>query len=103
MVAHPTPQLALPLTGPELRDQALDLLEEHRADYIAAARSHADAALCAQGEVSADDLHERCPVPPGMDGRVLGAVFKGRYRLLRYQPSRRPECHGRIIPIWGKK
>ena len=96
-------QLPLALDGPALRDEALALLERTRADYIKKARYEAWRVLLFNGEVSADDLHERCPVPAGIDPRVMGAVFRGRFRILRYQPSRRAINHARIIPVWGKK
>lgn len=97
-------QLALDLDGPALRDQALDLLERTRAEWIEKARYEAWRVILFNGEVSADDIHKACPVPEGMDHRVMGAVFRGgHFRVLRYQPSRRAINHARIIPVWGAK
>ena len=100
----PSPQLALDLDGLDLRDQALDLLERTRATWIHVARGAAHQAIERFGEVSADDIHRIRPVPEGIDPRVMGAVLnRRRFRFIRYQPSRRPECHARPIAVWGAK
>ena len=111
----PSPQLALdlpgpaavqaePLSGQALRDQALARLEQARRAWIGRARFAAFFLVGQRGEVSADDIHEHCPVPADMDPRVMGAVFgRGNFRVLRYQPSRRAINHARFIPVWGAK
>ena len=71
----PEQQLSLEL-GRAGRDAALDLLEETRWEWLAEARSNAVGHARAWGSVTADDIHRRCPIPEGLDPRVMGAVFK---------------------------
>lgn len=97
-------QLPLPLSGTALRDEALDRLEQARRTWLADAAIVVGRQLEKFGEVCADDIHELFPVPEGIDPRVMGAVFRGRrFRVLRYQPSRRAINHARLIPVWGAK
>lgn len=54
-----------------------------------------------KGTVTADDLHDELPDFPG-DARQFGAVLRslekeGRLVKVGYEPSRRPQCHGRPI------
>lgn len=55
-----------------------------------------------KGEITADDLHEAFPIPPGVDPRILGAVFRsGAWVCTGYVKSRRTEKnHGRRIAQW---
>lgn len=96
-------QLALPLDGPALRDQALDRLAAARAEWLTRAIVAAHALIYSFGEVTADDIHQATPIPDGIDPRVMGAVFRGRFRVLRHQPSRRSSRHACPIPVWGRK
>ena len=97
-------QLPLALDGPARRDAALDALEQARRAWVGRARFAAFFIVGQRGEVSADDIHEHCPVPEGVDPRAMGAVFRrGSFRVLRYQPSRRAINHARLIPVWGAK
>ena len=96
-------QLPLP-SGPELRDQALSLLERTRAEYIALARRVADALSLSQDTFTADDVVAIVPVPAGMDGRVLGAVLtKYRYEKVETTGSTRPGRHANPIGVWRRK
>ncbi len=55
-------------------------------------------------EITSDDVHEVCPVPPGVDPRIMGAVFHPRSEWQRVgtQPSRRRDAnHGRWISRWA--
>ena len=71
----PEQQLSLEL-GRAGRDAALGLLERTRATYIAEARSYAVWFAWVYKGVTADDVLRVCPVPTGMDRRVMGAVLK---------------------------
>lgn len=96
-------QLPLP-SGPERRDQALDLLEITRPEYIALARQVADALSLSQDTFTADDVTALCPVPAGMDGRVMGAVLTvHRYEKLETTGSTRPGRHANPIGVWRRK
>lgn len=55
-----------------------------------------------RGSCSADDVWEACPVPDGVDRRVLGGVFKPSKDWVRvgWIQSRRRSNHGRTIPVW---
>jgi len=80
--------------------EILPLFETYREEWLAAARAHAVMIASERGEVSADDIHEACPPPPDIDPRVMGAVFKGDFQLVRYEKSRRSICHNRPIGIF---
>ena len=68
-------QLSLEL-GRKERDAALGLLERTRADWLTYARSYAVLHARLHGSVCADDIHERWPIPEGIDHRVMGAVLQ---------------------------
>ena len=73
----PEQQLSLAL-GRAGRDAALTLLEVRRSLWLESARFYA--LLIARHNrkrfVCADDIHQVCPIPEGVDPRVMGAVFK---------------------------
>lgn len=89
------------------KEEAFELLQRNarRRTYIDEAVLTAINIATDRGEVSADDLHESCPVPAEFDGRVLGCVFKNRemWEQIRWQESRRPKCHKRPIAVWRLK
>ena len=104
MVAQPAPQLALDLDGAALRDQAISLLERTRREYIAEARDVADYLSTSRESFTADDVTRLCPVPAGMDGRVMGAVLTTRrYKKLGSTSSTRVGRHACPIAVWGAK
>ena len=80
----PEQQLSLEL-GRAGRDAALGLLERTRADWLTYARSYAVLHARLHGSVTADDIHERWPIPEGVDPRVMGAALK--------IPELAPEAH----------
>ncbi len=55
-------QINLNLYGPEKRE------------WLREARACAKYLAQRNGQVSADDVWERCPIPEGMDPRIMGAV-----------------------------
>ena len=67
-------QLALAI---EAKEDALDLLERTRKEYIAQARDTALAiARFKPGPITVNDVRKLCPPPDEIDPRVLGAVFR---------------------------
>jgi hypothetical protein len=89
------------LSGFDLRDSALNLLERTRADWILRARGVAHNIILRKGWVTADDLREVWPVPDGWDCRVVGAVFRDR-RFLKIGTTvtERVTSHGRPISVF---
>src|SRR5262249_32371145 len=70
-------------------------------DLIAKLRATAEA-LAANGvEITSDDIHEVCPIPAGIDPRVMGAAFYPQDKWVRcgWQASRRKESHHRPVRI----
>ena len=49
---------------------------EPKIDWIAEARSVATSIAEDRGQVSIVDVLDECPLPSGMDGRIVGGVFK---------------------------
>ena len=93
----PEQQLSLEL-GRAGRDAALGLLERTRAEWLAYARRYAVLHARLHGSVCADDTHRRCPIPEGLDPRVMGAVFQIKELVPDgYVPTKRPEAHARPI------
>lgn len=84
----------------EGRDEALALFEEHRAEWLAAAR-HAALRLYRRVErpITVDEVRAECPPPEGIDPRVMGAVFSG-WVAVGFVNSRRRMCHGRPIRMF---
>ena len=91
-------QLALGLTD---RDEAFDLLERTRADWIARALIEARVLIARDGYVTTDSLRDVCQVPEGVDARVVGAVLNRR-NFLDAGPTKtsRRTSHGRPISKW---
>ena len=95
----PEQQLSLEL-GRAGRDAALGLLERTRADWLGAARTYAVSIARNNRKrfVCADDIHYVCPIPEGIDPRVMGAVFKIPELVPDgYVQTKRPEAHARPI------
>lgn len=85
------------------RDGVLDGFEISRAEYLAAARAHADDLARERVRVTINDVRERCPVPADIDPRVLGAVLRApRWRAVGFVQSGRRTCHGRPIRIFER-
>ena len=93
----PEQQLSLEL-GRAGRDAALSLLERTRIDWLHSARLTAIQVVELHGSVTADDIHKRCPIPSGLDPRVMGAVFQIPELVADgYVQTKRPEAHARPI------
>lgn len=79
------------------RDEALELFEVHRAEWLAAARQTAILLYRReQRPITVDEVRAECPPPAGVDPRVMGAVFSG-WTPVGFTNSRRRTCHGRPI------
>lgn len=79
------------------RDEALELFEIHRAEWLATARGVAIRLYQREGRpITVDDVRAECPPPAGSDPRVMGGVFVG-WTPVGYTNSRRRTCHGRPI------
>ena len=72
--------------------------EEYRADFLAGARAVA-LELGSQGKpITINDVREPITVPPDVDPRVMGAVFRtDDWVNVGYTGSRRRACHGRPV------
>jgi hypothetical protein len=85
----------------------LPLFQKTRAQWLHEARLTALTVgnwKASQGEpphVTADDIHRHCPIPDGIDPRVMGAVFtKDGWRKVGYVNSTRAICHHRPIALF---
>lgn len=84
----------------QARDEALALFEEHRAEWLAAARRTAILLYRQFGRpITIDEVRAECPPPAGVDPRVMGAVFTG-WTAVGFTNSRRRTCHGRPIRLF---
>ena len=81
---------------------ALDLFETHRANYLADARMMAKLLYGVRNEpISTDDIHKHCPIPDGIDPKVMGAVFnKADWVPVGYAQTKRKIAHSRTIRLW---
>lgn len=87
--------------GFDLRDEALDLLECTRADWISRAKIVAHNIAFKKGWVTADDLREVWPVPDDWDARVVGAVFRDkRFLKVGSTATERVTSHKRPISVF---
>ena len=87
------------------KQEAFDLFEEHRKEWLKAARKVAIelAQKDPQGLCTIDAVRAHCPVPEGVDPKVCGAVFKGekgRWEFFTLARSSRKEAHGRPVTVW---
>lgn len=97
-----SPQRAFDLPGGRIdRDAALDGLEARRASWIKWARYTAARIIQEKGWVTSDDVWKVCPVPDGINHKVMGAVFRPPFRKLGepVQTERRV-AHARPIQRW---
>lgn len=87
----------------ETFEDALELFEQHRADWLAAARSWARSRAKTAGIITINDIRrDGPPIPEGVDPRVAGAVFaeKGVWENVGYGRSARRTSHGRPVARW---
>jgi hypothetical protein len=81
------------------KQQAMNLLEEARREYLEEARVVAkQIAMEGNGTCTVDQVRDVCPPPKEMDGRVMGAVFNSSdWEHAGYERSNRTTCHKRPI------
>ena len=84
------------------KQKAFDFDKERRETWLMQARDLAYRIALADGEVTADDLHKHLPIPDGVDRRIVGSVFNGM-QCIRYQKSKRKQCHFRPIGVFTIK
>ena len=57
----------------------------------------------ARGRITSDDIWDLCPVPDGIEPRIMGVAFRDK-KLWRqtgeYVKSRRPSRHKAPISVW---
>ena len=104
----PIPSLAIRGThtnvqlGFELRDAALEVLEQRRKVWVADVRRYALYYIRQHGAVTVDNLREAFPLPEGVDARVFGAVLMGKvFKKIGNTKTTRPTSHARPIGIFG--
>jgi len=78
----------------------LNFFEQTKETWLINARMEARRIARERGEVCADDIHQALPLPAYIDRRIMGSVFEGM-QFIRYQKSRRRECHHRPIGVFG--
>jgi hypothetical protein len=80
------------------RDGAFDMLERTRKMYLIQARAIASRLYRETGlPVSVDDVRKVYPPPDGVDGRLMGVVFRKGWRVAEEIKSARKTCHARPI------
>ena len=83
--------------GREGRDAALDLLEQHRAEYIEQCRSTG----FHLASFTVDDIRKLNPVPEEFDARVLGSVMATRaFVRVDYASTSTKTSHARPIGVF---
>jgi hypothetical protein len=82
------------------KQDAFDLFEIHRREYLAEARAFMVKFAADGRAVTVNDLIQNGPMlPDGVDPRVRGAVFaeRGVWNRLGYSGSNRRTSHGRPV------
>ncbi len=85
--------------------QVLPIFEESNADLVAKLRRAALELGAKNPEgITADDIHSVCPIPEGVDPRIMGSAFqKALWVKSGWMQSRRKENHGRPVRIWKRR
>jgi hypothetical protein len=80
-------------------EEWLAVHERTKPDYLAAARDAARKLLETRESVTVNDIRAICPPPPGVDPRVMGAIFRHRdfEATGEFVLSSRSECNHRPI------
>jgi hypothetical protein len=88
------------------RDRALDLLEKHRGDLVAVARSVANRIAIRNGTVTSPEvLAEMRAIGLGdaldtVDRRFMGCVFRTGWKRVGYSPE---GSHKRPVAVWQRR
>jgi hypothetical protein len=83
------------------KEEALELLERTRADYLSRARYAAMRLYQRTGNpVCVDDVRRVVPPPASVDPRVMGAIFSGKQWLAVGFTVAKGHCHARPIRMF---
>ena len=85
------------------RQDVLPLQIKAHPDYVAKLQATAQRLARENGKVTADDLHQHCPVPTGVNPKVMAAAFQPKelWRPIDWMPSaRKDKNHARMIRVW---
>lgn len=86
------------------KQQAFDLFEDTRGEFLAHCRWVAERIFKEKGHVTIDDVREQVTTPKGVDPRVYGAVFNGKeWEKVGHTLTKRKSSHRRPISIFVKK
>ena len=88
----------------ETKQQALNLFEATRLEFLEYARWVAKRIAEKKGHVTIDDIRGEISVPLNLDGRVLGAVFNTpEWEKVGYSTTKIKSSHGRFVSVWHLK
>ena len=86
------------------KEEALELLEEKRSNFLSHCRQVALSVYLNRGEVTIDDVRRRVELPKDIDGRVFGAVFNtADWEKVGYTTTKIKTSHRRPIGIFKLK
>jgi hypothetical protein len=91
-------------TGPELKADALAVLERHYSTWLERARETARHLCRLYGETDIEAVTEALRDDPAPHPNAKGAVFKGStFEACGFKAAKHPEAHGRWIRCWQIK
>ena len=83
------------------KQQAMDLFEAKRKEFLELCRWIAVKICKKNGRVTIDDVRNEVKLPLGIDGRVFGAVFSGKeWVKTGYTQTKIKSSHNRPISIF---
>ena len=83
------------------KQEALDLFEKTRIEFLDLCRWVAVKIARQKGNVTVDDVRAEVKLPLNIDGRVLGAVFNKRdFEKVGYTQTRIKTSHSRPIGVF---
>lgn len=83
------------------KQQAMNLFEATRIEFLDYARWVARKICLEKGHVTIDDVRELVSLPPGIDGRVYGAVFKEKdWIKTGFTQTKIKSSHNRPISVF---
>lgn len=88
----------------ENKQEALNLFEANRKEFLEYARWVGKRIAEKKGNVTIDDIRAEISVPLNLDGRVLGAVFNTPdFERVGYSTTKVKSSHGRVVSVWHLK
>lgn len=83
------------------KQQAFNLFESNQRDFLDYARLIAYKICKENGQVTVDDVRKIVSLPYEIDGRIFGAVFKGKeWKKVGYTQTQIRSSHGRPISVF---